>query len=54
MWLGGYFLLWCLVLVLNIGPSRLANKLRTILVAIDYVISKIPESGATAEEELTH
>lgn len=40
---------------LNIGPSGQANKLQTVLVGIDYVVAKLPESGATDEQkDLAH
>ena len=40
---------------LNIGPSGQANKLQTLLVAMDYVVSKVPETGVTeGERELIH
>lgn len=40
---------------LNIGPSGQATKLQTMLAAIEYVLSGVPDSGATEKEkELVH
>ena len=35
---------------LNIGPSGQATKLQTLITAIDFVLSRIPESGASEED----
>lgn len=40
---------------LNIGPSGQATKLQTVMAAIDFVLSRLPDSGATEEErEVAH
>ena len=35
----------------NVGPSGQVNKLQTIVTAMQWLISKLPETGATEEEK---
>ena len=40
---------------LEVGPSGQVNKLQTIIVSIDFLLSKIPDASPTeAEKEILH